>query len=221
MIYGTDGSLSQQDQMIPTDGHLSFQGSLLIAMPGVTETFAHSVIYMCRHDELHGMGLVLNQPINGLDFGVMLRELDIPVGQAASNPHLAKQQVFRGGPVQNDRGFVLHSLDYRLGDATLPVAPYGMGDDSIDEGVGLTASRDILVDLARGSGPQHSIIVLGYAGWGPGQLENELAHNTWIVAPASYDLLFRGIGGPDSLWSRALASLGVDPGHLSGSAGTA
>ena len=220
MIYGTDGASSAKGQPLPTDGHLSFQGSLLIAMPSQTEpSFAHSVIYMCRHDELHGMGLVLNQPIDGLDFGVMLRELNIPAGETATNPLLSRQKVFRGGPVQNDRGFVLHSLDYRLHDATLPVAPYGMGDDSIDEGVGLTASRDILVDLAKGDGPQHSIIVLGYAGWGPGQLENELAHNAWLVAPASYDLLFRG--GNDHLWSRALASLGVEPGHLSGTAGTA
>jgi len=220
MIYGTDGTVSQLEQPLPGDGHLSFQGSLLIAMPGLTESaFTHSVIYMCRHDELHGMGLVLNQPIEGLDFGVMLRELNIEPEKAASDRNLSRRKVFRGGPVQNDRGFVLHSLDYRLHDATLPIAPYGTGDDSIDEGVGLTASRDILSDMARGSGPQHAIIALGYAGWGPGQLENELAQNAWIVAPASYDLLFRN--GYDNLWARALQSLGIDAGHLSGIAGRA
>ncbi|MBW8734234.1 MAG: YqgE/AlgH family protein [Asticcacaulis sp.] len=220
MIYGTDGTVSQLEQPLPGDGHLSFQGSVLIAMPGVAEsTFAHSVIYMCRHDELHGMGLVLNQPIEGLDFGVMLRELNIPSGQAAPETAMSRRRIFRGGPVQNDRGFVLHSLDYRLHDATLPIAPYGTGDDSIDEGVGLTASRDILADMARGAGPQHAIIALGYAGWGPGQLENELAQNAWIVAPASYDLLFRN--GYDNLWARALGSLGIDAGHLSGVAGRA
>ena len=220
MIYGTDGTVSQLEQPLPGDGHLSFQGSLLIAMPGLTEApFAHSVIYVCRHDEVHGMGLVLNQPIEGLDFGVMLRELNIPSGQTSGDRVLARRKVFHGGPVQNDRGFVLHSLDYRLHDATLPIAPYGTGDDSIEDGVGLTASRDILADMARGSGPRHAIIALGYAGWGPGQLENELAQNAWIVAPASYDLLFRN--GYDNLWARALASLGVEAGHLSGVAGRA
>lgn len=220
MIYGTDGTVSQLEQPLPGDGHLSFQGSLLIAMPGLTEApFAHSVVYMCRHDELHGMGLVLNQPIEGLDFGVMLQELNIPAGPAAQDRTVSRRKIFRGGPVQNDRGFVLHSLDYRLHDATLPIAPYGTGDDSIDEGVGLTASRDILSDMARGAGPQHAIIALGYAGWGPGQLENELAQNAWIVAPASYDLLFRN--GYDNLWVRALGSLGIEAGHLSGAAGRA
>ena len=198
MIHG--GSTFSQSEM-PATGDASF---------------AHSVIYLCRHDPLHGMGIILNQPISGLDFRVMLRELNIPEGGALRNPVLAGQNIFRGGPVQMDRGFVLHSLDFQIEDATLPLTPPA-GEDG--DPVGLTASRDILVALSQGQGPRHSLIALGYAGWGPGQLEAELAQNAWIVAPATHDLLFGG--DSENLWNRAMASLGVDPAHLSGTAGTA
>lgn len=218
MIHDSDKASPSQGELGPAivdDGHISYQGSLLIAMPGLNEpAFAHSVVYVCRHDEEHAMGLVLNHPIEGLDLGVMFKELNIPEGSASGDPRLTNQPVFRGGPVQNDRGFVLHSLDYRLEDATLPVA---LSDDA--GGVGLTASRDILVDLARGEGPARTAIMLGYAGWGPGQLENEMAHNAWIVAPATPELLYADISV--DVWARALASLGIEPGHLSGTAGTA
>lgn len=216
MIHGADGPLSLSDSPAPTDGHASYQGSLIIAMPGLSDpSFAHAVIYLCRHDAEHAMGLILNQPISGLDFSVMLRELGIPAGVTLGNPQLSNQKVYRGGPVQGDRGFVLHSLDYRLHEATLDLS--ALAEDG--DGVGLTASRDILVDLSKGEGPAQTLIVLGYAGWGPGQLESEMAHNAWIVAPATHELLFGG--DPDHLWNRALASLGIEPGHLSGMAGNA
>lgn len=216
MIHG--GSTFSQSEMPATgEAYTSYQGSLLIAMPTLGDaSFAHSVIYLCRHDPLHGMGIILNQPISGLDFRVMLRELNIPEGGALRNPVLAGQNIFRGGPVQMDRGFVLHSLDFQIEDATLPLTPPA-GEDG--DPVGLTASRDILVALSQGQGPRHSLIALGYAGWGPGQLEAELAQNAWIVAPATHDLLFGG--DSENLWTRAMASLGVDPAHLSGTAGTA
>ncbi len=205
------------------EDHVSFQGNLLIAMPLLTdESFDHTVIYLCQHDETHAMGLILNQPIDGLDFGRMLHELGISPGLAGGDLSLSAQKIFRGGPVQNDRGFVLHSLDYQLEDITLNLGPPYFTTPEMplepSDTVGLTATRDILVDLSKGTGPQHSLIALGYAGWGPGQLESELSHNAWLVAPATQDLIF---GDPDLLWARALEKLGVQPGHLSSAAGTA
>ncbi|MEI9906129.1 MAG: YqgE/AlgH family protein [Asticcacaulis sp.] len=199
------------------DDHVSYQGHVLIAMPGLAgEPFEHSVVYLCQHDEDHAMGLILNQPINGLNFARMMKELGIANG----NHDLDGQKIFRGGPVQNDRGFVLHSLDYKLDEATLPLGgPFINLPDGAEQGVGLTASRDILVDLSAGSGPAHALIALGYAGWGSGQLENEIGANAWLIAPASQELLFGG--DPEHMWKRALASIGIDPAHLSGTAGTA
>ncbi len=108
--------------------HVSYQGSLLIAMPGLAdEPFNHSVIYLCQHDEDHAMGLILNQPISGLNFSQMMKELGIETVNPAiaSQKRLADQKIYRGGPVQNDRGFVLHSLDYQLDDVTLDLGgPY-------------------------------------------------------------------------------------------------
>lgn len=217
----TDGhSYQPAPDMPPQTEHVSYQGSLLIAMPSLNgDGFAHSVVYLCRHDETHAMGLILNQPIAGLDFGIMLKELGLGPGKPEASARLDHQKIYRGGPVQNDRGFVLHSLDYSLDDATLPLGgPYEERDGE-PEGVGLTASRDILVDLSHGEGPARTLIALGYAGWGAGQLEDEIGQNAWLIAPASQDLLFGG--SPETLWARALSSLGVEAGHLSGSVGTA
>ncbi len=207
------------------EDHVSYQGSLLIAMPVLQDqSFDHTVIYLCQHDETHAMGLILNQPIEGLDFGRMLRELGISPGRADGDRGLAAKTIFRGGPVQNDRGFVLHTPDYHIDDITLNLGPPTTFSAAappfaeMSDGVALTATRDILVDLSKGTGPQHSLIALGYAGWGPGQLENELSHNAWLIAPATQDLIF---GEPELLWSRALERLGVQPGHLSSVGGTA
>ena len=208
-----------------TDDHVSYQGRLLIAMPVLQDqSFDHTVIYLCQHDETHAMGLILNQPIEGLDFGRMLRELGIAPGLADGDRELSGKTIFRGGPVQNDRGFVLHTLDYHIEDITLNLGPPSdSGPETpampeISDSVGLTATRDILVDLSKGTGPQQSLIALGYAGWGPGQLETELSHNAWLIAPATKDLIF---GDPELMWARALERLGVQPGHLSIVAGTA
>ncbi len=197
--------------------HVSYQCQLLIAMPALNEqSFGHTVIYLCQHDEEHAMGLILNQPINGLNFSKMMKELGI----TGENRRLATQKIYRGGPVQNDRGFVLHSLDYQIDDITLNLGgPFIVRPDGAEQGLGLTASRDILVDLSGGAGPARSLIALGYAGWGPGQLEDELVQNAWLVAPATQELIFGS--QPEHLWSRALATLGVEAGHLSGAAGRA
>ena len=213
--------------MMTTEGtagdgkRVSYKGSLLIAMPGLSsQPFDHSVIYLCQHDEDHAMGLILNQPISGLNFSRMMKELGIKSADHGITQTLSRKRIYRGGPVQNDRGFVLHSLDYQLDDITLDLGgPFIQRPNGEEQGLGLTASRDILVDLSSGAGPARTLIALGYAGWGAGQLENEISQNAWLVAPASQDLIF--YNDPEHLWSRALATLGIAPGHLSGFSGTA
>lgn len=193
----------------------SLQGKLLIAMPGLEDSnFDHSVIYLCQHDAESSMGLVLNQPIIGLDFGRMLEELGIP----SPHDHINQRRIFSGGPVQNERGFVLHSLDYFLDDVTLPlnVSPE---DLDLSEGLGLTVSRDILEDLSKDKGPSKAIVALGFAGWGAGQLEAEIRENAWLVAPASHDIIFTR--DPSLIWQKALKAIGISPEHLSSHSGRA
>ncbi|MDC7682223.1 YqgE/AlgH family protein [Asticcacaulis sp. BYS171W] len=193
----------------------TLQGRLLVAMPGLDDpNFDHSVIYLCQHDEESAMGIILNQPIAGLSFGRMMEELGIEITDDRQTEH----SIYNGGPVQNDRGFVLHSLDYFIDDITLPlnVDPEAL---EVRRGVGLTVSRDILVDLSRGTGPSKSLIALGYAGWGAGQLEAEIRDNAWLVAPASHEILFSH--DPEHIWQSALKTLGIAPEHLSHLSGKA
>ena len=201
----------------PAQPHVSYRGHLLIAMPGLNALpFDHSVIYLCQHDAEHAMGLILNQPIQGLRLARILKEL----GLRNEDESASAFPIFNGGPVQNDRGFVLHSLDYRLDDITVDLdGPPIRTRRGETQGLGLTISRDILIDLAGGAGPEHTLIALGYAGWGPGQLEDEIGRNAWLVAPATQALIF--MDAPEQLWSAAVASLGVAPGRLSGAAGRA
>ena len=217
MTYFTSHFRTRMTTTPDTEAHRSYQGQLLIAMPGLSgEDFEHSVIYLCQHEADHAMGLVLNHPIQGLNFGKMMKELGLEAGSRI----LSSQKIFRGGPVQNDRGFVLHSLDYEIADTTLNLGePFIQLPNGQAEGVGLTASRDILVDLSKGGGPSRTLIALGYAGWGAGQLEDEMARNAWLIAPATQELLF--LSEPEQLWTRALASLGIAPEHLSDTAGRA
>jgi len=193
----------------------SLQGKLLIAMPGLEDpNFDHSVIYICQNDAESSMGLVLNQPIIGLDFGRMLEELGIPSPHA----HINERRIFSGGPVQNERGFVLHSLDYFIDDVTLPLN-VGPEDIDLSHGLGLTVSRDILEDLSKDKGPSKALVALGFAGWGSGQLEAELRENTWLVAPASHDIIFAR--DPALMWQQALKTIGISPEHLSSNSGRA
>jgi putative transcriptional regulator len=179
-------------------------GQLLIAMPGMSdERFARSVIYMCAHSPEGAMGLVLNQVLESLSFCDLLEQLEIEdVDQGKTIP------VHFGGPVESGRGFVLHTADYSQ-EATLPVG----GE------MALTATMDILKAIAKGAGPRRSLLALGYAGWGPGQLESEIRANGWLQVPSDDDLVF----GPDfsKKWERAIAKLGIDPSMLSDSAGHA
>ncbi len=184
------------------EGYLT--GQLLIAMPQMSDPrFAHAVIYVCAHNADGAMGLVLNKGIEKPTFPDLLKQLKIEPAENADPIN-----VMFGGPVETGRGFVLHSADY-LQDATLLV----------DHQVGLTATLDILKDIAVGGGPRHKLLMLGYAGWGPGQLDAEIQANGWLNAPADEHLIFDH--DLDTKWDRALAKLGVDGAMLSGDAGQA
>ena len=187
-------------------------GQLLIAMPVMEdERFARSVIYVCAHSAEGAMGIIVNRPAGSIDFPQLLRQLDIvdetaPI-ELSDDGETVK--ILRGGPVETSRGFVLHSSDYSIKDATLP----------IDGGICLTATLDILKAIAQGTGPRQAILALGYAGWAPGQLESEIQHNGWLHCPADPDLIFGG--DTDEKYQRALKKIGIDLGMLSNSAGHA
>ena len=179
-------------------------GQLLIAMPGMIDPrFEKSVIYVCVHNSDGAMGLVVNRAIDSLTFPELLQQLEID--PAAGNDPV---RVLFGGPVEQARGFVLHSPDY-LQDASLVV----------DENVALTATIDILRAIAEGKGPANCLLALGYAGWGAGQLDSEIKSNGWLSVDADVDLVFGC--DLDEKWERAMAKIGIDPRMLSDDAGHA
>ena len=187
-------------------------GQFLIAMPAMHDgPFARTVVYICAHSEEGAMGIMINQPARQITFRDLLVQLDIiPEGPEIRLPGPAgRMLVHRGGPVETGRGFVLHSSDYYIENSTLP----------IDGQVSLTATLEILKAIATGNGPASAMLALGYAGWSPGQLDNEIQANGWLHCPAMPELIF-----DDDLYRkyvRALHLLGVDPGRLSTEAGHA
>ncbi|MBV9734606.1 MAG: YqgE/AlgH family protein [Acidisphaera sp.] len=179
-------------------------GQVLIAMPAMADPrFAQSVIYMCAHTDEGAMGILVNRPLARPSFQDLLRQLDVEPLPPARHIRLCS-----GGPVDNARGFVLHTADW-TGDGSLRV----------DQALALTASLDILKAIAGGGGPRECLLALGYVGWGPGQLDEEFQQNSWLSAPADERLLFDS--GHETKWRRALAKLRIDPLLLSGSAGHA
>lgn len=193
-------------------GRSYLDGQCLIAMPGMSDQrFARSVVYLCAHSEDGAMGIIVNKPAADTRFPELLVQLDvIPPDQAIRLPSQAgKVKVLRGGPVETKRGFVLHSADFFLESATLP----------IDDGICLTATLDILRAIAVGTGPENAVLALGYAGWGAGQLESEIQSNGWLHCPADEALLFDD--ALDTKYARALGKLGIDPAFLSKDAGHA
>ena len=186
-------------------------GQLLIAMPGMSDKrFDRSVIYMCAHSEQGAMGIIINKTTPMLSFGELLSQIDLADEDPLTPPDsLMQMPVLFGGPVDQGRGFVLHTSDYFTDDSSLPVA----------QNIALTATVDILRAMARGEGPQHAVLALGYAGWAPGQLENEIQHNGWLTCPADEDLLF-GLDFDDR-YSAALRKLKIDPAMLSSDSGHA
>jgi putative transcriptional regulator len=187
-------------------------GQLLIAMPVMEdERFARSVIYVCAHSSEGAMGIIVNRPAGSINFPELLVQLEIidKADQIKLSENAESMRVLKGGPVETGRGFVLHSSDFFIKDATLP----------IDEGICLTATVDILKAIAKGAGPKHAILALGYAGWAPGQLENEIQDNGWLHCAADPDLIFGG--NVDEKYDRALHKIGIEPGMLSNEAGHA
>lgn len=181
-------------------------GQLLIAMPGIgDDRFERSVILICAHDETHAMGITVNQPLDGIMVTDILEQLEVKTETA-----LASEPVLLGGPVQQERGFVLHTDDFAV-PQSLEV---GL------EGVTLTATRDALEAMADPDRhPRRSLLALGYAGWGAGQIESEIRQNVWLTCPADEDLVFDR--DHHTKWGRALAKLGIDPKRLSGAVGRA
>lgn len=185
---------------------------MLVAMPGMRdERFARAVIYVCAHSPEGAMGIIVNQPASHIKFTDLLVQLDvIPQDERIHLPSGAGGvTVLRGGPVETGRGFVLHSADFFIQDSTLP----------IDDGICLTATLDILKAIAAGGGPASAVLALGYAGWAPGQLENEIQQNGWLHCPADSSLVFGT--DTDAKYDHALRKIGIDPGMLSSESGHA
>ena len=179
-------------------------GQLLVAMPGLQDPrFAQTVIYMCAHSFEGAMGIVINKVLESLSFPDLLEQLGIE--SSGLEDQIA---IHSGGPVEAGRGFVLHTPEY-VQESTLIVNPQ----------VALTATVDILKDMAGGNGPHHSLLALGYSGWGPGQLDSEIMANGWLNVDPDEDLIF----GPDmdGKWEQAMAKIGIDPRMLSEDAGHA
>ncbi len=195
-----------------SEGKGYLDGQMLVAMPSMNDKrFERSVIYLCAHSEEGAMGIVVNRIAELIDFAELLEQLSLDnekegvEGDGGENT----PQVLRGGPVEPGRGFVLHSSDYFKSDCTLPIS----------ENVCLTATLDILKAIAQGTGPENSILALGYSGWAPGQLEEEIQMNGWLNCPADQELIFgRNL---DNKYDQALAKIGVDPHQLSSQAGHA
>ena len=166
-----------------TPGRGYLDGQMLIAMPAMNdERFARAVIYVCAHSTEGAMGIIVNHPAANIKFPDLLVQLEvIPAAERIQLPTRAEAvKVLKGGPVETGRGFVLHSADFFIENSTLP----------IDEGICLTATLDILKAIARGNGPSSAILALGYAGWAPGQLEQEIQQNGWLHCAADPELIF-------------------------------
>jgi len=175
----------------------------LIAMPGLADpNFHQTVTYICEHDDNGALGIIINRPLR-IKLEQLLEHLQIPLQTDISGVPL-----YSGGPVQQEQGFVIHT-------------PMGDWDSTlrVTDAIGITTSRDILQAIARQEGPDKSLVALGYAGWGPGQLEQEMAANAWLSGPADPSILFDL--DTDRRWSAAAALLGVDLSLLSGDSGHA
>ena len=202
--------IARTAQQGPGRGYLD--GQMLIAMPAMNdERFSRAVIYVCAHSTEGAMGIIVNHPASNIKFPDLLVQLEvIPASERIQLPTRAEEvKVLKGGPVETGRGFVLHSADFFIENSTLP----------IDEGICLTATLDILKAIARGNGPASAILALGYAGWAPGQLEQEIQQNGWLHCAADPELIFGKDTG--TKYQKALRKIGIDLGMLSSEAGHA
>lgn len=184
---------------------IDLTGKVLIAMPGIgDDRFNQAVILICAHAEDFAMGLILNKPMTGVTLPDLLDQLDVPMSLIV--PEI---DVLDGGPVGRDRGFVLHSQDFHCEQATMKV-----GSDMC-----LTATRDALHAIASDNPPEQAVLALGYAGWGPGQIELELSENAWLVCDADDHLVYEQ--DHTNKWVYALDQLGISPAFLQTQAGHA
>lgn len=190
----------------------ALDGKMLIAMPGMGDPrFERSVIFMCAHSENGAMGIIVNKVAPMLSFGELASQLDLFSREefAAIDPELVNSPVLFGGPVEPNRGFVLHTSDYFAQDSSMPIG----------KSMALTATLDILKAMAQGKGPRRAMLALGYSGWAPGQLEDEIQRNGWLHGDATEGLVF----GPnhDNKYEQAMRQIGINPSMLSGDAGHA
>ncbi len=179
-------------------------GQFLIAMPTMTDPrFSHAVVFICTHNETGAMGIIVNRLYGAIDMKGLLEQLSIKVTEQTP-----EYPIYFGGPVETGRGFILHSDDYTL-DASM----------RLENDVALTATVDILSAIAENRGPERCLVSLGYSGWGPGQLEQEIQAGGWLTSPADMDILFDE--NNDTKWERAIAKLGFSPWLLSTETGHA
>jgi putative transcriptional regulator len=180
-------------------------GKILLAMPGMGDPrFHRAVIFLCAHDAQGAMGLVINNPLPGLDLRQLLQQMAIAVVDRNS----LAAPVMGGGPVETARGFILHSTEFSQADTV-----------KVTDHFNVTGTIDGLRAIAEGRGPERLLFMLGYAGWDAGQLDREIQENVWLVAEAAPDMVFSGTA--DEKWDRAVKSLGIDPAMLSAEAGRA
>lgn len=202
--HDTDDSFEQNNKYL--------NNQMLVAMPNIgDDRFDKSVIYVCAHSADGAMGIIVNKPANGISLPSLLEQLGINHKDDYINiPKSARDVAIQiGGPVESNRGFVLHSTDYFSSTNTMP----------IDKEIGLTSTLDVLRAISRGRGPKQALLALGYAGWGPGQLDKEILSNGWLHCDADNELIFAR--DCDAKYDSALAKIGVDPALLSITAGHA
>lgn len=181
------------------------RGQMLIATPAIGDSrFARSVVFLCNHSPEASMGIVVNKPHSELSVKTLMDQMDISATRLMGN-----HPVLLGGPVDMDRGFVLHTDDYSAGDATMSVA----------DGVSMTATKEALNAMADDGPPSRAALALGYAGWGPGQLEQEVQENSWLICAPQNEIIFGT--QHDDKWAAALSSIGVSAAHLSAITGQA
>lgn len=188
-----------------TDDYISYRGQYLIATPAMGDPrFTQTVIFLCAHDAAGAMGLVINRPKSNLVISDLLDHVGVD-----GDVRVADTAVLEGGPVEVDRGFVLHSADWFRDDNSLKVS----------DSLGLTTTKDALEALVSDTPPDRAMLAIGYAGWGPGQLEDEIASNAWLIAGGDDTLVFGN--DMDAKWTQALARIGVNPAQLSAFGGSA
>lgn len=188
----------------------SLEGKVLIAMPGMGDPrFDRALIFMCAHSDNGAMGIIVNKVAPLMSFGDLAGRLDMFSGEelAAIQPEIRNTAVLFGGPVETNRGFVLHTSDYFSAESSMPI-----GRD-----MALTATLDILKDMATGRGPRLAMLALGYSGWAPGQLEDEIQRNGWLHCDADESMLYGQ--EHDGKYDHAMKKLGIDPSMLSSDAG--